>query len=40
LAADVVLLAPPGTDKTHMALGIGVKAAHAEHPAPFATATK
>jgi DNA replication protein DnaC len=30
-AKNVVLLGPPGTGKTHLAIGLGVKATHASH---------
>ena len=39
-AENVVLLGPPGTGKTHLAIGLGVKAAQARHPVLFATATE
>ncbi|MFE5947499.1 ATP-binding protein [Streptomyces sp. NPDC056480] len=32
-AENVVLLGPPGIGKTHLAIGLGVKAAHAGHSA-------
>jgi DNA replication protein DnaC len=35
-----VLLGPPGTGKTHLAVGLGVKAAHQGHRVLFATATE
>ena len=38
-AKNVVLLGPPGTGKTHLAIGLGIKAAHAGHRVLFATAT-
>ena len=38
-AENVVLLGPPGTGKTHLAIGLGVKAAQAGHRVLFATAT-
>jgi DNA replication protein DnaC len=38
-ARNVVLLGPPGTGKTHLAIGLGVKAAHLGHRVLFATAT-
>jgi len=38
-ARNVVLLGPPGTGKTHLATGLGIKAAHAGHRVLFATAT-
>lgn len=37
-ADNVVLLGPPGTGKTHLAIGLGVKAAQAGHPVLFDTA--
>jgi len=39
-AKNVVLLGPPGTAKTHLAIGLGIKAAHAGHRVLFATATE
>lgn len=38
-AKNVVLLGPPGTGKTHLAIGLGIKAAHAGHRVLFGTAT-
>jgi DNA replication protein DnaC len=38
-ARNVVLLGPPGTGKTHLAIGLGIKAAHYGHRVLFATAT-
>ncbi len=38
-ARNVVLLGPPGTGKTHLAFGLGIKAAHYGHRVLFATAT-
>jgi DNA replication protein DnaC len=38
-AKNVVLLGPPGTGKTHLAIGIGIKAAHHGHRVLFDTAT-
>lgn len=38
-AKNVVLLGPPGTGKTHLAVGIGIKAAKAGHRVLFDTAT-
>ena len=38
-AENVVLLGPPGTGKTHLAVGLGIKAAQAGHRVLFATAT-
>ncbi|MBF4163440.1 IS21-like element helper ATPase IstB [Nocardioides acrostichi] len=37
-AENVVLLGPPGVGKTHLAVALGVKAAHAGHPVLFDTA--
>jgi DNA replication protein DnaC len=37
-ARNVVLLGPPGTGKTHLAIGLAVKAAQAGHRIAFATA--
>lgn len=37
-ARKVVLLGPPGTGKTHLAIGIGIKAAQRGHRVAFATA--
>jgi DNA replication protein DnaC len=37
-ARNVVLLGPPGTGKTHLAIGLGVKAAETGHRVLFATA--
>ncbi len=37
--ANVVLLGPPGTGKTHLAIGLGIRAAHAGHKVAFATAS-
>jgi DNA replication protein DnaC len=39
-AKNVVFLGPPGTGKTHLAIGLGIKAAHAGHRVLFATATE
>ena len=39
-ASNIVLLGPPGTGKTHLAIGLGVKAAHQGHRVLFATATE
>src|SRR3954453_6853035 len=39
-AENVVLLGPPGTGKTHLAIGLGIKAAQAGHRVLFATATE
>jgi DNA replication protein DnaC len=38
-AANIVLLGPPGTGKTHLAIGLGIKAAHQGHRVLFASAT-
>ena len=38
-ARNIVLLGPPGTGKTHVATGLGVRACQAGHRALFATAT-
>ena len=37
---NVVLLGPPGTGKTHLATGIGIRAAQAGHRVIFATAAQ
>ena len=37
-ARNVVLLGPPGTGKTHLAIGLGIKAAQFGHRVAFATA--
>jgi DNA replication protein DnaC len=37
---NVVLLGPPGTDKTHLAIAIGIRACLAGHRVAFATATE
>ncbi len=39
-AQNVVLLGPPGTGKTHLAIGLGIKAAQAGHRVLFATAVE
>ncbi len=39
-AENVVVLGPPGTGKTHLAVGLGIKAAQAGHRVLFATATE
>jgi len=39
-AGNIVLLGPPGTGKTHLAIGLGIKAAQAGHRVLFATATE
>ncbi|MFZ2481753.1 MAG: IS21-like element helper ATPase IstB [Propioniciclava sp.] len=36
---NVVLLGPPGTGKTHLAIALGIKAAEAAHPVLFDSAT-
>ncbi|MCI1676126.1 MAG: IS21-like element helper ATPase IstB [Ancrocorticia sp.] len=38
-ASNVILLGPPGTGKTHLATGIGIKAAQAGYSVAFDTAT-
>jgi DNA replication protein DnaC len=38
-ARNVVLLGPPGTGKTHLAISLGIVAAHHGHRVLFATAT-
>ena len=35
---NVILLGPPGTGKTHLAIALGIKACHAGHRVAFATA--
>ena len=37
--SNVVLLGPPGTGKTHLAIALGVRAAQAGHKVTFATAS-
>lgn len=37
---NIVLLGPPGTGKSHLAVGLGVKAAHGGHRVAFATAVE
>lgn len=37
---NVLLLGPPGTGKTHLATGLGIRAAQAGHRVLFATATE
>ncbi len=37
---NVVLLGPPGTGKTHLAIGLGIRAAQAGHRVIFATAAQ
>ena len=39
-AGNVVLLGPPGTGKTHLAIGLGIRAAQHGHRVLFATATE
>ena len=39
-AENVVLLGPPGTGKTHLAIGLGIKAAQTGQRVLFATATE
>jgi DNA replication protein DnaC len=39
-AENVVLLGPPGTGKTHLAVGLGIKAAQSGRRVLFATATE
>lgn len=36
---NVVLLGPPGTGETHLAIALGIKAAEAAHPVLFDSAT-
>jgi DNA replication protein DnaC len=38
-AGNAVLLGPPGVGKTHLAIGLGIKAVQAGHPVLFDTAT-
>jgi DNA replication protein DnaC len=38
-AENVILLGPPGVGKTHLAIGLGIRATHAGHPVIFDTAT-
>jgi DNA replication protein DnaC len=38
-ARNIVLLGPPGTDKTHLAPALAIAATHGGHRAPFAPAT-
>jgi DNA replication protein DnaC len=38
-AHNVILLGPPGVGKTHLAIGLGIKAIHAGHRVLFDTAT-
>lgn len=38
-AENVIMLGPPGVGKTHLAIGLGVKAAHAGYPVLFDSAT-
>ena len=37
---NVVFLGPPGTGKTHLAIGLSIRACHAGHRAVFATAAE
>jgi DNA replication protein DnaC len=37
--SNVLLLGPPGTGKTHLAVGLGIRAAQAGHRVEFATAS-
>jgi DNA replication protein DnaC len=37
---NVVILGPPGTGKTHLAIGIGIRACQAGHRVLFATASE
>jgi DNA replication protein DnaC len=37
-AANVCLIGPPGTGKTHLSIALGIKACHAGHRVAFATA--
>src|SRR4051794_18760888 len=39
-ATNVVFLGPPGTGKTHLAIGLGVRACQAGHRVLFATASQ
>jgi DNA replication protein DnaC len=36
---NVILLGPPGVGKTHLAIALGIKAAHNAYPVLFATTT-
>lgn len=38
-AENVILLGPPGVGKSHVAIGLGMKACHAGYPVAFDTAT-
>lgn len=38
-AGNAILLGPPGVGKTHLAIGLGIKAVQAGHPVLFDTAT-
>ena len=38
-AENVILLGPPGVGKTHLGIGLGIKACHAGYPVAFNTAT-
>ena len=37
---NVVLLGPPGTGKTHLAIALGIRACQAGHRVAFVTATE
>ena len=37
---NVIFLGPPGTGKTHLAIGLGIRACHAGHRVLFATASQ
>ena len=39
-AENVILLGPPGVGKTHLGIGLGIKACHAGYPVAFDTATE
>src|SRR5436305_7837235 len=39
-ATNVVFLGPPGTGKTHLAIGLGIRACQAGHRVAFATAAE
>jgi DNA replication protein DnaC len=36
----VVFLGPPGTGKTHLSIGLGIRACQADHRVTFATAAE
>lgn len=38
-AENVILLGPPGVGKTHLAIGLGIKACHSSYPVAFDTAS-